>query len=335
MIISIKNAILHILDANSGITVYSDTMLDVSDGMINAFITKHIDKVMEDGSLRGGEFKENSGFLQRLKEYKQDDDFTAFSQFAARRVYDGISNASETESCDIIVCDCVANEQPLIAILKFDNKVGYTHQVVQEDGEVKNSLINHYAILPMPTQKISECAFVSLNDFSVKYNGKKRTIDGEKIDLIADILLEGVFDLSAKEAINKVSKLAKKVTENNGGDSIEVSAKMKQYIVDNIEENDFEFVETKKVAETVFDGKPVMKQEFMESLEKAEVPEKVAVTNYVTKKLSSNVKIVTDTGIEISFPAEYYRDNKNIEIINGEDGKISIKINNIGEIINK
>ena len=335
MIISVRKAVLHILDANSGITVYSNTELDTSEGMINAFITGHIDKVMEDGSLRKGEFKESSGFKQRLEEYIENKDIVTFSQSIAHRVYDGISNASETESCDIMVCDCIANDNPIIAVLKFDNKIGYTHQVQQDGDEVKNNLINHYAILPMPTQKVAECAFIYTNDFSVKYKGKKRVIDGEKMDLFADIVLEGIFDLSAREAISKVKRIAKNVTESNGGDSIEINAKMKQYIVENIEENDFEFVETQKIAETVFDGRPVMKQEFIEKLDKEEVPQKVEVTHQVTKRLSSNVKIVTDTGIEISFPAEFYKDNENIEIINNEDGKISIKINNVGEIINK
>lgn len=335
MIISVKKAVLHILDANSGITVYSNTELDVSEGMINAFITAHMDKVLEDGSLRKGEFKEISGFKQRLNEYLENKDIISFSQYVAHRVYDGISNASETESCDIMVCDCIANEQKIIAILKFDNKIGVTHQITQDGDEIKNSIINHYAILPMPTQKISECAFIYPDTMKVKYRGKKRVIDGEKMDMFADIVLEGIFDLSARESINKVKRIAKNVTESNGGDSIETNAKMKQYIVENIEDNDFEFVEPKKIAETVFEGRPVMKQEFIEKLEKEEVPQKVEVTHQVTKRLSSNVKIATDTGIEISFPAEFYKDDENIEIITGEDGKISIKINNVGEIINK
>lgn len=335
MVIALKKAILHILDANSGITVYSDTELDVSEGNINAFITAHIERVLDDGSLRKGEFKENSGFKQRLLEYISDKNIVTFSQHIARRIYDGISNSLETESCDILVCECIANEKKVIAILKFDNKTGFTHQVIQDDNKIKNNLINHYAILPMPTHKIAECAFVCPNDFIVQYKGRKRVIDGEKIDLFADIVLEGIFDPSAREAISKVKKIAKNVTESNGGDSIETNAKMKEYIVKNIEENNFEFVQTTEIAQTVFEGRPVMKQEFMEKLQKEEVPQKVEVTHQVTKKLSQNVKIATDTGIEISFPAEFYKDEKNIEITNEDDGKISIKINNIGEIINK
>ena len=337
MIVGIKHAILHILDANSGVTVYSEGELDVSDAGINSFITKHIDKVCESAGLRKGEFNGNSGFLYHMKEYLKEDerDLRSFSHFIAEKIYEGISSAENTESCDVLVCDCVINDSPTIAVLKCDNKIGYTHQVLQEDGTVKNNLINHYAILPSTSQRIAECAFVNQDDFTIKYSGKKRKIDGETVDLIADVLLECVYDLSPREAINTVSRLAKKVTDENGGDSIETSAKMKQYIVENIEENNFEYIEPEKVAETVFDGRPVMKEEFMEKIRDAAVPEQVEVTNYVTKKMTSNIKITTDIGVELSFPAEYYSDSRYLEIINNEDGTISITINNINEMTNK
>lgn len=336
MIVSIKNAILHILDATSGVSVFSDTELDVSDASINNFITKHIEKIYEDSGLRSGEFAGNSGFKYHLSEYLNGEtDLQHFSLFIAERLYDAIKSEENTESCDLIVCECFANEQPTLAILKCDNKIGYTHQVTQNDGKISNALINHYAILPTTSQKISECAFINEEDFSIKYAGKKHKIDGESVDLIADILLECYFDISVRESINAVKKIAKKITDDNGGDSIETSAKIKQFIVKNVEENEFEYIEPKEIAKEVFDGRPVMRDEFMEKIEEAKVPEKVEVTSYVTKTMSANVKLSTDIGVELSFPAEYYKDSKYIEIVNNDDGTISIKINNIGELINK
>lgn len=336
MIVSIEKAILHILDANSGVSVFSDTELDVSDALINNFITRHIEKIYEDAGLRSGEFADNSGFKYHLTEYlKGETDFQSLSLFIANRIYDAIKSAENTESCDIIVCDCIANEQPVLAVLKCDNKIGYTHQVIKNDDKISNALINHYAILPTTAQKISECAFINKDDFSIKFSGKKRKIDGETTDLIADVLLECFFDISVKESINAVSKIAKKVTADNGGDSIETSAKIKQFIVENIEENEYEFIETEEIAKSVFDGRPVMREEFMEKIQEANVPDKVEVNSYVTKKMNANIKLSTDIGVELSFPAEYYRDGKYIDIINNEDGTISIQINNIGELINK
>ena len=70
MIASLKRAIVHILDANSGVSVYSEEELDVTDASINSFITKHIEKVFEDASMRNAEFSENSGFKYHLaREY--------------------------------------------------------------------------------------------------------------------------------------------------------------------------------------------------------------------------------------------------------------------------
>ena len=334
MIVGIKKAVLHVLDGMSGTKFFSDAELDTEDAAINTFITKHIEKVFGGAGLRSGEFTQGSGFKYHVKQYLSGEtDFVHLSAAAAERMYEGIAASEEPESCDVIVCECVANEVPLIAILKCDNKIGYTHQVTKEEGHIKNLLINHYAILPTTTQKISECAFINTNDLTIKYCGKRRTIDGEKTDLIADVLLECVFDISPRESINAVNKIAKKVTEDNGGDSVETTAKLKKFVTESSLEE--EFIEPEKIAAAVFDGRPVMRDEFMEKLGEADVPEKVEVNNYITKKMSSNVKLGTDIGVEVSFPAEYYRDNEHIEIINNEDGTISIKINNIGEIINK
>ena len=78
-----------------------------------------------------------------------------------------------------------------------------------------------------------------------------------------------------------------------------------------------------------------MRDEFVEKMEKAGVPEKVEVNNYLTKKMTANVKLSTDTGIELSFPPEYYRNPEFMEVITNEDGTLSIKINNITELINR
>lgn len=336
MIASLKRAILHILDGNSGVSVYSDEELDVSDASINNFITKHIEKVFEDAGLRTGEFSDNSGFKYHLSEYiKSDDYFSTMSKFIAQKVYEGVTQSDKPDSSDLIVCDCIINERPILAVLKCDNKIGYTHQVYQEDNKVKNQIINHYAILPTTSQRISECAFINTDDYSIRYKGKKRKIDGETTDLIADVLLECIYDISSRESVNAVKKIAKKVTEENGGDELETLSKMKEYITENIENGEQEYIETDKVAEKIFDGKPGMREEFIEKIEKAHVPQRVEVNSYVTKKLASNVKIVTDIGVELTFPAEYYQNSEYIQFINNEDGTISIQINNIGEVINK
>lgn len=333
MIINLKKAILHILDANSGISVFSQQELDLESTDILSYICEHIDKICDDPSMRSGTFKENSGFLYKLTRYKNAEaDFTEFSEFIAHRLYELIGESDNITSSDIIICECIMGEVPSIAVLKCDNKPGYVHQVVKQDGIVKNEIINHYAIMPTTAQRFSDYAFISLEDFSIKYKPRKISINGEKNDMFADGLLECDFDYSTKESFNTITRLAKKITEEFAGNGIDTEAKIKQYVKDTAIAT--ENIVVDEVADAVF-ATPSAREEFVQKAKDAEVPETIPMNAYVTKRVNKNIKIVTDTGIEISFPAEYYRDDENIFITDNEDGTISIQINNINQIINK
>ena len=336
MIVGLKKAILHILDTNSGINVFSDEELDTENAEINNFITKHIEKIYESAALRPAEFKETSGFRAKIEQYKAGEtDFTALSKNAAERLYDAITASEEPKSAGLIVVEFVVNEENIIGILKCDNKTGISHTVVQGEGRIFNNIINHYAILPPVSQKIADCAFINLKTGGLKYSGRSVKIDGDTVDIIAELLLECEFEISPRESANTVTRLAKKVALENGADMIETQARIKEYVTQSIEENEFEYVDTDKVADKVFDGLPAMRDEFEQKLEKAGVPKKVEVSKYLTKKMTADVKLVTDTGVNLSFPSEYYKNPEYLEIITNEDGTISIKINNITEIVNR
>ena len=333
MIVGLKNAILHILDVTSGINVYSDELLDIESAEINNFITKHIEKIYDSASLRPAEFKPASGFRAKIREYVNGDiSFADMSKNAASRLQEAYSQEAEPKSCDIIVCEFVTNDRDMIGILKCDNSTGMTHTVVQDGEKVLNNMINHYAILPPVSKKIAECAFIDTETEEVRYSGKKHKIDGETVDIIAELLLECEYEISPRESVNTVTRTAKKVALENGADTIEAAAKIKEYVTKSIEDNNFEFIDTEAVAEAVFEGLPAMREEFSEKIEKAGVPKKVEVNQYITKKMTSNVKLSTDTGVELSFPPEYYRNPKYMEIITNEDGTLSIKLNNITEL---
>ncbi len=334
MIIDIKKAILHILDCNSGAGIFSECELDISDGGLQAYIARHIEKVYGDPGLRKGEFTESSGFRYHMSEYLGESiSFSQFSLFSAERLYENIKNSENIESCDIVVCEAVINERRIIAVLKFDNKPGYVHHVNQQDGKISNEIINHYAILPSMSHKITHCAFVDCEDYSIKYKGKKISIEGEKVDLIADALLECIFDISVKESFNTVRKIAKNIAQEYGAEEIETEARMKAYVKESAVAAEEIVVED--MAEKVFEGLVSAKHDFVEKSKEASVPQKFEMNEYVTKKVNADIRLITDTGIEIRFPSEYYKDDENISIINNDDGTISVQINNINKLINK
>lgn len=336
MIVGLKKAILHILDTNSGMGVFSDELLDVTDAQINTFITTHIEKLYDSATLRKAEFKPTSGFRAKIEQYSNGElSFSDLSKNAAERMYDAISSSEDPKACDLIAVEFVSNEARIFGLLKCDNKTGFTHSVVQSDGRVKNNIINHYAILPSLSNRLGECAFVNLDTQEVAYRGKNSKIDGDTVDIIAELLLECDYEISPRESANTVTRIAKKVAVENGADQIETRARIKEYITESIEEENYEYVDTKKVAEKVFEGLPSIRDEFVEKLEKAGVPEKVEANKYITKKMTANIKISTNTGVELSFPPEHYKNPEFMEIITNEDGTLSIKINNITELTNR
>ncbi len=336
MIVGLKKAVLHILDVGSGMGMYSDELLDVEDGQINSFIATHIEKLYASAGLRTAEFKDNSGFKSKLNQYNNGEiTFVELSKNAAERLYDASASTEEPKSSDIIVVEYVSNESRIIGILKCENKMGFTHSVSNTEGKVKNNIINHYAILPSLSHKLSECAFVDLDSMKIRYVGRNAKIDGDTIDIMAELLLECEYEISPRESANSVAKIAKKVAIENGADAIGTQAKIKEYITESIEENNYEYVDTHKVADKVFEGLPSAREEFVEKLEKAGVPERVEASNYLAKKMTSNIKLSTDTGVELSFPPEHYKNPEFMELITNEDGTISIKINNITELIGR
>lgn len=336
MIVGIKKAILHILDTASGLGVFSDDTLDVESAEINTFITKHIEKLYDSGSLRPAQFRSASGFKARLMQYKNSETtFAELSKTAAERLYEAVAASEEPKPCDLIVAEFSAGDEPYIGILKCDNRVGVTHNVTQDKGRIFNNIINHYAILPPVTNKIAEAAFISLKTDEVRYSGRKYKIDGEPVDIISELLLECDYEISPRESANTVKRTAKKVAIENGADAIAAQARIKEYVTESIGENNYEYVDTEKVAEKVFEGLPAMREEFAARLERAGVPKKVEATKYLTKKMTSNIRLSTDTGVDLSFPPEYYKNPDYFELITNEDGTLSIKINNITEIINR
>lgn len=65
MMIVITKAILHIMDFNSGATIYSGAELDLGSPGTYDFLAGHIDKLFKDASAKTGQFLPESRFSKR------------------------------------------------------------------------------------------------------------------------------------------------------------------------------------------------------------------------------------------------------------------------------
>ncbi len=329
--IQINKAILHILDLNSGIIVYSQKQLDTT---MFDYLTKHIEKSIKDSAIKSGTFKEESTFKYDLNKYlKNEINFIDFSTLIAEGIYSCLSISDNIQPIDVVVCEFLYENVLHIGIIELNNQIAFTHQVKQENNKTSNQIINHYAILPNPTQKIASFAFIDCVSNFVRYHDKKTLINGEDVFILPDKILNCSSEISSKEVIKCVNSIVDQIAESHGAISAVAISKAKNYIFENAETSNK--ISTVDLGKEAFNNSEIMQNEYASQISKAGIPSDVPIEKSFARRSSKSHKIKTDTGIEISVPSDFFNNPNIIEFVNNPNGTISIQIKNIGKIINK
>lgn len=331
--IVINKAILHVLDFNSGVTVFSDQELTVENS-IKTFLLKHIEKSYQDQALKIGKFYEDSQFQGWMRQYISENlSFVDFSRSIAETVYNAVAKADKLDSADLLIADIEIDERRLIAFFKTNNKIGFIHQVTQQAGGVKNEIINHYAILPGISQKMNEYAFVDPVSNEIFFVDRKYEIEGEDLRVLPECVLECSYTASPKATITEMFSIVKKVAENHGQNSVQAMAAIKSSIAENVQCLDY--LLPIELGKEIFEDSPEMQREYASEIEEAGLANKVKIERDFALKKTKVHKIKTDTGIEISIPVDYFQNPKYVEFVNNSDGTLSINLKGVMSVMNK
>lgn len=330
----IKKAILHIMDFNSDICVFSQKELDTSDYGTGEFIDKHLTKIVSDGARREGSFMAENTFVQSMKRYlSQEINFTEFSNSAATLIYDELSRADELKSLDVLMCQFTDEANEYIGVLLLENKIEYTHLVEKSEEGPFNKIIRHFTLLPNTNQSIGSYAIIRLSDQKIFLRDKKRSINGEDVEILPEKVLMCDFKSSERDVIKTIKKVTDAVASEYGANSAVAVSRAKSFIIEAAEQ-DVPFTPS-DISEGIFYDNEVMKKSFNEKAMEAGLAPKISVDNPKVVKSIRTHKIKTDTGIEISIPTEYLENSRYIEFINNPDGTISIQLKHIGKIVNR
>ena len=210
----IDKAILHILDVNESNEVFSDNLLNLDLSTVE-FLIKHIEKTIDSQDAKKGSFYEDSEFKRILTGYKNEEmDFIHFSREIASSLYKLLLTSEGVVSADLLICDVRVDEIRYLVIFKCNNHQGYVHQInIDEAGMVATELVNNYAILPGPNQKIDEFVFINCETMEILSKSRKYSVDGNNVYLVPELFLECAQAPSPKETIKEINKAVKKVTE--------------------------------------------------------------------------------------------------------------------------
>ncbi|MDD7677157.1 MAG: nucleoid-associated protein [Anaerovibrio sp.] len=334
MLVIIEKAILHILDFAGGAPVLSAQELELEQST-REFLAKHVEKTIGSQDAKTGKFYESSEFSSHLAAYQEGQaSFAEFSQQVANALYQPLSHAEDIECADLFVCQIRADDTPQLVLFKCTNNHGYVHQVnVAEDGSVVTEVMNSCGLLPNLSQRMEEFAYINLDTKEVLIKAKRYSIDGNKVFVLPELLLECAQSPSPNETIKEISKAVKKVTEAYCQDQVEAAAAVKSYIAENLQPDGQ--LDPQEVGMAVFKDNPSMQADYRQEMENSGFSEPVVVNQEATLKKMRKHRLSTDTGIELVIPTEFFENTEFVEFYKDDDGFMSITLKNIQNITNK
>ena len=330
---NINNAILHVFDFVSCVNVFAQAPMDLGNKAAKRYVTSQAKRALDNLDSKRGTFAENSLFAEELRAYfRGERDFVGLSQQIGEFIVGELSRMEKTPSTDLLVVDFEGDADQTVremtdeeaeaaykargpryfAIILLESRQAYMHEVGSNDfGDTATTIARHHAILPNPSQKVASFALISADDMAVWFVDKEREIAGEKRWIIPDGLLQCSMEASSREVLEAVTT----VVEEGAEESDEVDAR--------------------ELGREVFADQPRVAERFDRAVEEGALPERVVVEKAVAKRVTKSHKIRTDTGIELTFPAEYGENSDFIEFFSTPDGRIEIALKNIGAIENR
>ena len=363
----INHAILHVFDFVSCVNVFSEDELDLTNKNVKSYVMRIARHALGGMDNRRGEFFADSGFAAELTAYfKGERTFVDLSVQVAQFMSEELGRMENPASCDLLVVDFEDQEKPpamppvpddateeeiaaataaaeaaaynarsehYFGLLLLESKPAFMHEVGHgEDGATRNNIERHHAILPNPSQKIASFALVNARTMAVQFVDKPREIAGEERWLIPDGLLQCSNEASSKELFDTTMGLVEEVAEEFGVNSAVAMGRAKAYLAENADDSDE--VPFDEFVDEVFDDEGPRRR-FEQAAADEQLGERVYMERDVAKRVSRNHKIVTDTGIVLTFPAEYSHNTELIEFKSTPNGLIQIELKNIGSIENR
>ena len=336
MIVRLNKAILHVLDLDSAVNVYSKAELDLEEKPVKSYVQSICKKALGSTDCRHGKFSSESALAPKVTRYLHDvGEFAPITAEMAEFVFGELQRADGQKSTDMLVCDFLDGDDiRYLGIFLLEGKKAFVHEVSQAGSMVSCDIVRRYGVLPAATQKLASWAMVRADSLEISYVDRVRNIDGQDVLVLPDGLLQCSSEASSRETIDCVTEIVEQIAEEHGANTALALSKAKAYVAEQVDAD--ESFSRDGLAEEVFADDEQCRKSFEIQASARHLPERVAVDKRaVSQKRVRCHRIVTDTGIEISFPVEYGENPEFIEFSTEENGLISIELKNIGSIENK
>jgi len=322
----IKNAILHILCNDGRPSVFSDAELDIDSEICEAFILKHVKKLINNPAVRTANFKAESPIYSLLREYQEGRKYFKDTTLELAARMDEIMNRyKDILPCDMLIARVGHKSGEYLAILKLTYQEVYSHKTTGTDIQLKTC-----NALPFNTGKVEYAALVGLNGASMPISvvEKPAAIDGNQVLYFSELFLECETTPSKKEQAKLIDEVTVEFVEEHFESDPKVSAKIKTALLEEVYAEEG-FVSMDNVAAAAFEDQEEIKTQYVSIMRDAGIKEELPLGEKVVKAQFATHKIKAENGVEIKFPAQLAAEEDEIEITKNPDGTVTVVFKNL------
>ena len=329
--LELQCAILHLLDGRRRNIVFSEDSLDLEDAAVEAYVKRYVSRCMKDMKMCPGTFRPDSAYAKLVQDYFHQRMTLASAPAAMCEPLVRYFENEEARSFAVLAADFREDDVPWFALILLEEAETITAITDAGPTGLRNTISFGHASLPAVSRPITCYAIVNM------LNGELRFADGgkwkDKHPLIRETLLDAEAGISKKEVVRSVSEITQDLAEEFQENPTVLLSRVKSYISDTVKEGIP--LNTETLAREVFEETPKIAKAFHARVEETALPKEIELPRAAVSASLRRQKIKTDTGIEISFPAEYFNNSDYIEFITHSDGTTTIEIRKIGKITNK
>jgi len=326
MALVIRNAILHVLRNDGRESIFSEAELDFDSEICEAFIQKHVKKLMDNPSVRTANFKADSTVYALLGQYQSGSmHFKELSTELAIKMDSIMARFTSIPPCDILIAKVGHKSGEYLAVLKLNYQEVYASKSKNADNQL--TLCN---ALPFSSGKVEYAALMALDGTSIPISlvEKPAEIDGNQVLYFSEFFLECEPSPSKKEQAKLIDEITVEFVDEFFNKDPNVSAKIKSAIMDEAEVEEG-FISMDNIAAVAFEGQDEVRTQYVSTLREAGIQEDLPLGQRVVKQQFATHKIKAENGIEIRFPAQLAADDDELEITKHSDGTVTVVLKHL------
>ena len=336
MALVIRNAIMHILYNDGRESVFSDVELDIDSEICEAFILKHVKKLINNPAVRTATFAPGSQFHTGLIDYQENrKHFKAISLEFAHKMDDIMGKYKDIPPSDLLIARVGHKSGDYLAVLKLSYLPVYGHKTKSADSNGNDVQLTTCESLPFTTGRVEYAALIGLNGNSmpISVTEKPATIDGNQVLYFSELFLECDTQPSKKEQAQLINEVTEEFVEEHFQSDPNIATKIKSAYMEEVQKEEG-FVDIQRVAAMAFNDtedekEQEAKAQYVSVMQEAGINQELPLGERVVKAQFATHKIKADNGVEIKFPAQLVAEDDEIEITKNADGTVTVIFKNL------